>query len=224
MTNPVNVSATSVSNETTDVNNKFKYTVPSFKADAQNNKQKHWVIWAIQLIQKFSASLTDETRESLINSLKQQQHEQKNNASNEAVKRLKVVLLQDRANVNPIMLDNMRSDMLAVIGKYVEIDDDALELNLDQNKSRIALIANIAMFKEDEIAELVQDEVTTESTMIPETVSENDSDYAAESVTHKAKNTPTNNDENTLLNESLDDLIENELKESDSQLTEHAAS
>lgn len=193
MTDMNNVSKPPAPKETTNKTN--TNSIPSFKASMQNNKQKHWMLWAIQLIQKFSASLTDETRQSLIDSLKEQQQvESKNNASSEAVKRLKVVLMQDRANVNPLMLDNLRTDMLAVIGKYVEIEDDALELSLDQSKSRIALIANIAMFKEGEIAAF-DTEDTTEN--------------AAEKL-----NEENTAEDNNLLNESLDDLIEQELKDS----------
>lgn len=60
-----------------------------------------------------------------------------------AKSRLKLVLMHDRAAIPAAMLEQMRSELLAVLSKYVEIDQAALEMNLERSEGSIALLANI---------------------------------------------------------------------------------
>ncbi len=48
----------------------------------------------------------------------------KNKSSSVAKDRLKLVLIHDRINCSTELLEMMRADILAVISKYVDIDDD----------------------------------------------------------------------------------------------------
>ena len=57
--------------------------------------------------------------------------------------RLKFVLLHDRADIPAPMMQEMRRDIMAVLSKYVEIDEAALEVYLEQADSEMALVANI---------------------------------------------------------------------------------
>lgn len=66
-----------------------------------------------------------------------------NNSKNVAKERLRLVLVHDRANVSPQLLHALKSDLIAVISKYMEIDEKALEVNLDGDDSQVALVANI---------------------------------------------------------------------------------
>ncbi|MBC7542173.1 MAG: cell division topological specificity factor MinE [Candidatus Sericytochromatia bacterium] len=61
--------------------------------------------------------------------------------------RLRLVLLHDRTDIPSLMLEQMRQDMIAVLSKYVEIDQDALEVNLEKEDGSVALIANIPIRK-----------------------------------------------------------------------------
>lgn len=64
-------------------------------------------------------------------------------SSREAVKeRLKFVLAYDRAGISPGMLNAMRDDILAVLSRYVEIDDEQLEFSIENSDRTTALIAN----------------------------------------------------------------------------------
>jgi len=58
-------------------------------------------------------------------STEQVQDESKNVARN----RLKLVLMQDRTNLNPYLLERMRGEMIELLSKYVEMDKEALDLN-----------------------------------------------------------------------------------------------
>nr|WP_330377495.1 cell division topological specificity factor MinE [Cellulosilyticum ruminicola] len=55
----------------------------------------------------------------------------KNNKSSEVAKdRLKLVLIHDRMNCSTELLEMMRTDILAVISKYVDIDTEELNIQI----------------------------------------------------------------------------------------------
>ena len=69
-------------------------------------------------------------------------------ARTDAKSRLKLVLMHDRTQLSPAVLTQMRDDMVEVISKYVEIDKEALEVNLESDESNtIALVANIPVLR-----------------------------------------------------------------------------
>ncbi|MGI6082363.1 MAG: cell division topological specificity factor MinE [Limnochordia bacterium] len=61
----------------------------------------------------------------------------------QAKERLRLVLVHDRASISPHLLDMLRVDLIEVLSKYVEIDEDALEVNLEKDSDAMALVANI---------------------------------------------------------------------------------
>lgn len=66
-----------------------------------------------------------------------------------AAERLKLVLIHDRANVSPQFLEMVKSEIMKVISNYMDVDEDALDIQITKTKSedgcRVvpALIANI---------------------------------------------------------------------------------
>ena len=66
------------------------------------------------------------------------------NSKNVAKERLRLVLVHDRANVSPQVLEALKEDLIMVINKYLEIDKAALEVSLNStDDDSIALVANI---------------------------------------------------------------------------------
>jgi cell division topological specificity factor len=57
--------------------------------------------------------------------------------------RLQLVLMHDRSDISPEMMENLRRDIIAVIKNYVEIDETRIELDLEKEDSSVALVANI---------------------------------------------------------------------------------
>ncbi|NLA57348.1 MAG: cell division topological specificity factor MinE [Firmicutes bacterium] len=60
-----------------------------------------------------------------------------------AKERLRLVLVHDRVNVSPSLLEALKEDLLEVISKYMEIEENGLEVNLDRSENSVALVANI---------------------------------------------------------------------------------
>jgi cell division topological specificity factor len=57
--------------------------------------------------------------------------------------RLQLVLVHDRINLSPAMLDTMKDELIKVISKYVEIDVDGVEVTFTQSRRESRLTADI---------------------------------------------------------------------------------
>ncbi len=64
-------------------------------------------------------------------------------SSEQAHKRLKFVLIHDRANVSPEVMEHIKNDIIKVISNYMEIDQKAMEISLENDQDAVALVANI---------------------------------------------------------------------------------
>ena len=72
-----------------------------------------------------------EVFEPVLNFIKNFQKKDKEIASKQAAKdRLKLVLMQDRASVSPDFFEMMKKEIIDVIKKYIEIDEESLEVEL----------------------------------------------------------------------------------------------
>jgi cell division topological specificity factor len=75
------------------------------------------------------------------------------NSKNIAKERLKLVLIHDRADLSPKLLDMIKSDIIRVISEYVEIDEQGLDIKLTRMRRETdnapipALVANIPIIK-----------------------------------------------------------------------------
>lgn len=61
----------------------------------------------------------------------------------QAKERLQLVLVQDRVNLPPALMEQMKNELIQVISGYVEIDRDGIEINLAKRARESMLIANI---------------------------------------------------------------------------------
>ncbi len=89
------------------------------------------------------------------------QAEEEENSKDVARNRLRVVLMQDRTNLTPQLLERMRSELVELLSKYLEMDKEALELNLDQDGEQMALALSIPVIRakdEEEIQKAIEEE------------------------------------------------------------------
>ena len=64
-----------------------------------------------------------------------------------ARKRLQVVLIHDRANISPEVMEHLRDDIIKVISNYMEINQQDMEISLANDSDSVALVANIPVQK-----------------------------------------------------------------------------
>ena len=57
--------------------------------------------------------------------------------------RLKVVLIHDRANISPEVMQALKNDIIEVISHYMDINKNEMEISLENDDNSVALLANI---------------------------------------------------------------------------------
>lgn len=113
--------------------------------------------------------------------------EESESARDTASNRLKLVLMQDRSNLDGATMQKMREQLITVISKYIEIDTEALDLNLEGDGEEIALMLNIPVIRArtpEEIAELEAAEEEAKKKESEET--ENEADEESENSDEEA--------------------------------------
>lgn len=66
----------------------------------------------------------------------------KDNSRNDVKQRLQLLLAHDRADITPQILEKIRREIVQVVSKYVEIDDEGLEFMLESDQRLSALVVN----------------------------------------------------------------------------------
>lgn len=60
-----------------------------------------------------------------------------------AKERLRLVLMTDHLELAPEMIESMKRDLVDVIGRYVEVDREKIEVNFERQDRALAMLANI---------------------------------------------------------------------------------
>lgn len=140
--------------------------------------------------------------------------QQEESAKETACNRLRVVLMQDRTNLTPELMERMRKEMVELLSKYVEMDKDALELNLEQDGEQVALMLSIPVIRakdEEEIkAALEAEDKKTEQESEENSEQENeDSEETVEETDNSSDDADYVDDDE----EEIDDDIEKDDEE-----------
>ncbi len=64
-------------------------------------------------------------------------------SSDIAKQRLRLVLVQDRSNMSPEVLEELKEELIGVLTRYLEIDEVGMSVELDKSDDSVALVASI---------------------------------------------------------------------------------
>lgn len=127
-------------------------------------------------------------------------------SKNVACNRLKLVLMQDRTNLSPAIMDRMRHELIDLLSKYLELDRELLDLNFEQEDEQMALMLSIPVIRakdEEEIQAILKLEDEAKVQESDEEIDEDseeeendDSEIAEDSENNEEPQSETNNDEN----------------------------
>lgn len=129
-------------------------------------------------------------------------------SKNVACNRLKLVLMQDRTNLSPAIMDRMRHELIDLLSKYLELDRELLDLNFEQEDEQMALMLSIPVIRakdEDEIQAILKLEDEAKVQESDEEIDEDseeeeeendDSEITEDSENNEEPQSETNNDKN----------------------------
>ncbi len=60
-----------------------------------------------------------------------------------AKERLRLVLVHDRTNVSPQFLEALKNELIEVISRYMEIEEEQMDVTLQSAENQVALVASI---------------------------------------------------------------------------------
>jgi cell division topological specificity factor len=61
--------------------------------------------------------------------------------------RLKLVLIHDRTDISPAIIELIKTEVIEVISRHVDIDRDGVEITLHQEATENRLVADIPLIK-----------------------------------------------------------------------------
>ena len=146
------------------------------------------------------------------------------NAKDVACNRLKLVLMQDRTNLSPAIMERMRKELIDLLSKYVELDRELLDLNFEQEDSQMALMLSIPVVRaksEDEILEILEKE-DAEKEKDSEEIAEEDSEESEKDGTEEESSEEVEEDEDTKESGEPDEEVEKTDSEEEPKETEES--
>ncbi len=158
-----------------------------------------------------------------------QADEKQANTKNDACNRLKLVLMQDRTNLTPAIMDRMRKELIELLSKYMELDRELLDLSFEHEDEQMALMLSIPVVRaknEDEINEILakedEERKKLEELMNPDS-SENDEENSDESEGSDEENDAQNDSEDENSQEAEEQDVKPELTDKEKAFSDEEA-
>lgn len=158
--------------------------------------------------------------EGIINFFKKigKQNKEQVKSKDAAKERLHLVLMQDRANVSADFLDLMKQEIIEVIKKYIDVDENAIDVRLtnksngDGTTGAPALYANIPIvsIKEEVKNGMATEKNTQKNEEIPQKETIQDQEYQTETMPKDNENTEL---VDKIEQEGKSEIIQEEAKE-----------
>ena len=139
-------------------------------------------------------------------------------AKDVACNRLKLVLMQDRTNLSPAIMDRMRHELIDLLSKYLELDRELLDLSFEHEDDQMALMLSIPVIRakdEQEIEEILRLEDEAKKDIHDEDVEETEeSEAEQESEKESEDDDSIEQEESENIESETDDKGESEEQES----------
>ncbi len=139
------------------------------------------------------------------------QEEQGDASKSVATNRLKLVLMQDRTNLTPKILEQMRGELIDLLSRYVELDKELLELNFEHEGDQVALMLSIPVIR-------AKDEEEIEATLKAEAEK---LEAKAEEIKESAESDEEEADEENSDEEAKDETSEEATESEDAEVSEN---
>jgi cell division topological specificity factor len=69
----------------------------------------------------------------------------------QAKERLKLVLVHDRIDMSPAMMQKLKDELIAVLSKHLEIDRDRVQISVGEGNQRDLLVAEIPVLPQGRV-------------------------------------------------------------------------
>lgn len=146
--------------------------------------------------------------ENIINFFKRFGKNEKENSSVAAKERLHLVLAQDRANISADFLEMMKQEIIDVIKKYIDIDEEAIDVRMTNKPGEDGTVGAPALYANIPIVTIKNEARKLEGTVSKEEKEEESNDDKKVDIqTNENLELATDTEKNELEND------ENEVKE-----------
>ena len=151
------------------------------------------------------------------------QEEQGDASKSVATNRLKLVLMQDRTNLTPKILEQIRGELIDLLSRYVELDKELLELNFEHEGDQVALMLSIPVIRakdEEEIEATLKAEaekLEAKAEEIKEASEENSEDEAEETEDSEDEEEAETSENETNVISTPEEMNSNSTSEEDSK-------
>ena len=139
--------------------------------------------------------------ENIINFFKRFGKNEKENSKNTAKERLHLVLAQDRANISADFLEMMKQEIIDVIKKYIDIDEEAIDVRMTNKPGEDGIVGAPALYANIPIVTIKNEARKLEGKVIQEKADEKQT--SAENENNKVEIIQENNSEEVSKNNEI---------------------
>lgn len=144
---------------------------------------------------------------------------EKEDSKNTAKERLHLVLAQDRANISADFLEMMKQEIIDVIKKYIDIDEEAIDVRMANKPGEDGLVGAPALYANIPILTIKNDARKLEGTINKEEIHKKDEKENSKNKeeNEKAEVTESKEEKNSQEKEVIEENIEEKTEEENSE-------